>query len=76
MFIVFYILYINWMQEVHYIHSSMSFSLKPSQYSNDAAEIHVRKTDYHVMCIVFGNIPHDIQSLEVYDLTFCHGLKH
>ena len=22
------------------------------------------------MCIVFGNMPHDIQSLEVYDSTF------
>ena len=24
----------------------------------------VRKADWHLMCIVFGNMPHDIQSLE------------
>ncbi|KAK0140778.1 Far upstream element-binding protein 3 [Merluccius polli] len=39
--------------------------------SDDAAEIKVRKTD--VMGIVFGNMPHDIQSLEVYDSTFSHS---
>ena len=32
-------------EEVHYITSSMSPSLKPSQYNNDATEIQVRKTD-------------------------------
>ena len=40
MFIVFTF---NCTQEVHYIHSSMKPSLKPSQYNNDAAEIKFRK---------------------------------
>lgn len=44
------------------------------QYSNDAAEIKLRKTDWHVRCIVFGNMTQDIQSLEGYDSTSSHGL--
>lgn len=44
------------------------------QYSSDAAEINLRKTDGHVVCIVFGNIIHYTQSLEVYDSPFFHDL--
>ena len=40
-----YCFYIKCIQEVHYINSSMQPSLKPSQYSNDAVEIKVRKND-------------------------------
>lgn len=35
----------------------------------DATEIKVRKTDYHVMCTVTGNMTHDILTLKVNDLT-------
>ena len=44
------------------------------QYSNDAAERKLKKTDWHVICIVFWNISHDTQPLEVYDWTFSHRL--
>lgn len=35
----------------------------------DATEIKVRKTDYHVMCTVTGNLTQDILTLKVNDLT-------
>ena len=46
--------------------------LRPSQYSNDAAGIKVRKTDWHVTCIVLGNRPW--YTLEAYDSSFSHVL--
>lgn len=39
--------------------------------SNDAAKVKLRLTD--MMCIVFGNMTSDIQSLEVCEL-FPHGV--
>lgn len=35
----------------------------------DATEIKVRKTDYHVMCTVTEIMTHDILTLKVNDLT-------
>lgn len=45
------------------------------QYGNDAAEIKIRRADLHVIMHVFGNVIHDVQSLEVYDSTFSHCVK-